>query len=67
MQEFVPPTSQHLIVFAALVVIGTVVVLYFECRGTAQACIEGFLNHSVNVLLLSTGWTIIMDYHYSGG
>lgn len=55
-----PPTSQHLIVFAALVVIGTVVVLYFECHGPVQSCVEGVLTHSVNVLLISTGWTIII-------
>lgn len=60
MQEFVPPTSQHLIVFAALVVIGTVAVLYFGCHGTTHTCFESLLTQSVSVLILSTGWTIIL-------
>ena len=60
MQEFVPPTSQHLIVFAALVVIGTGAVIYFGCHSTNHTCLESLLTQSVSVLILSTGWTIIL-------
>ena len=59
MQEFVPPTPQHLIVFAVLVVIGTVVVLYFECHESAVCSVSHVLSDLVSVLLVSTGWSII--------
>ena len=60
MQELVPPTPLHLVVFAALVVSGTGAVLYLGCHSTTYTCLESFLTQSVSVLIVSTGWTIIL-------
>ncbi len=60
MQELVPPTPQHLIAFVMLVVVGTLVVLYFECYESAACSVSHVLSDLVSVLLVSAGWSIIL-------
>lgn len=63
MNEFLPPTKAHLLVFTAFMVIGTIAVIcdlwpvFKECDPSSLSQV---LENLTFVLLLSTGWSVIV-------